>query len=369
MVKISDILRRGRDEEEEPEKKKFEQENAKEKAKKEEVLHGPPKEVEEEKAPLETKRKIKIAPLIMGETKIVVPEIEKTYQDLITLIENILSKVEKDEPIKGKEIMDKIDSAVNQMALAGDELLGLVTGSISNNYLYAHLVNVCLLSIRIGLGLGYNKSKLNELGISGFLHDVGMLKVLDITQRSWELSMEEYEAVKQHPVHGAEILEKIVDLPKAVIYVTLQHHERINGTGYPKGVKGDEINEYACVVSLVDTFEALTNPRPYRKRFLPYAAIKEILQNKDQFNHHLIKVLIEEIGIYPMGSWVELNTGEVSKVIRVNKDFPLHPTLNVIFDPDGHKLEEVKSIELIKCPTLYIKNPLDGSELETKMCH
>lgn len=355
MVNISDILKRGRDEEDHPQKRKPEEAKAKEKK----ISPGPAEELKKKEGLLEAKKELKIAPVVMGKTKVAAPpEVEKIYQDLITLIEEISARAQKHESIEGKNITDKVDKVVNQVALTADEIIGLTNGSTPENYLYAHSVNVCLLSIRIGLGLGYNKSKLNELGVSGFLHDLGMLKLLDIAQRSQELVFEEYEAVKQHPLAGVEILEKVKDLPKTVIDVVHQHHERIDGSGYPRGLKGVEISEDAQLVGLIDVFDALTHPRSHRKRLLAYTAMREILKSKLQFDSQLLKALIEEIGLYPAGSWVELNTGEVARVVKVNHDFPLQPALNVMLDPNGRKLERAKSIELTNFPTLYIKQPL-----------
>ena len=369
MVKISDILKRGRGEEEEPGKKKPEEEKVKE----EKVSFGPPKEVEK-KVPLRAKKEeepaaahVEISRVIMEKTKVGRPEPDQIYQEFIALIKDILAKGKRSEPIEGRQIVEKVDRLVDQLALAGEELIALTGRATPDNYLYAHSVNVFFLSIRVGLGLGYNKSRLNELGVSSLLHDVGMIKVMDIAREPRRLTGEEYEAIKEHPIYGVEILKKVKDLAKAAIYVTHEQHERMSGTGYPRGLKDDEINEYARIVGLVDAYEAMTHPRPYRKKFLPYEALKEILKDKVLFDPRFLKILIKEIGVYPIGSWAELNTGEVSKVVRVNKGFPLRPTVNVIFDTEGRKLDEVKSIDLTKHPTLYVKKPLDDTDLEARL--
>ena len=387
MVRISDILRRGRGEEEESEKKSEEAA----KLRKEKLFAKAPKKGDEKKvsfkaaqeeakkeAPPEliTKKakeekpapsQVEIARVMMEKTKAGRPKAKELYQELITLMKDILAKGERYEPIEGKEIVVKIDRMIDQMAMAGDELLDLTNNFTPNNYLIGHLVNVCLISIKVGLGLGYNKSKLNELAISGFLYDIGMIKVMDIVQQPRKLTVEEYSKIKQHPIYGEEILKKVKDLTKVAIYVSREQHERMNGAGYPKGLKNDEISEYARIVGLIDVYEAMTHPRPHRKRFSPYEAMKEILKAKNQFDPRFLKVLISEISIYPVGSWVELSTHEIGKVIRINRDLPLRPTVNVIFGPDGRKLDEVKSIDLTRHPTLYIKKPLGDSELKTKL--
>ncbi len=388
MVRISDILRRGRVEEE-PRKKRLDEEA---KVKEKKVPLRLPKKVEKKKVPLKARKKgvkkraptelvaeegregkgkppaaqVEIARMMMEKTRIGRPEPEEIYQELIALIKDVLAKGARNKPIEGKEIVAKISRLVDQIALAGDELMGLIGRSTPDNYLYGHSVNVCILSIGVGLGLGYNKSRLNELGVSSLLHDVGMIKVIDIAQQPRGLSKKEYEAIKEHPIYGVEILEKARDLTKVAIYVVHEQHERMTGAGYPRGLKDDEINEYARIVGLVDAYEAMTHPRPYRKKFLPYETAKEILKDKALFDPQVLKALIEQIGIYPVGSWVKLNTDEIGRVVRLTKAFPLRPTVNVIFGPDGRKLAEVKSVDLTRHLTLYIKKPLDNSELEAR---
>lgn len=383
MVRISDILRRGQGEEGEPkkkpEKKKVEKEKisakappkierkisfkaARERAAKETPPELAAKEVrgEEEKPPVS---QVDVARVMMEKTKAGRPEPKELYNELIDFIKAILAKAEKYEPIAGKEIAEKIDRVIDQLAISGDELIDMTNNFTQDNYLIGHSVNVCLLSIRLGLGLGYNKSKLKDLGISSFLYDIGMVKVMNIAQEPRRLTAQEYNEIKQHPLYGTEILEKAKDISKIVIYVAHEQHERWDGSGYPKKLANDKINEYARIVGLVDTYEALTHPRPHREKLPPYEAMKEILKNKNHFDPYFLKILIQEIGIYPIGSWVELNTNEVGKIARINKELPLRPTVNVIFGSDTRKLDERKIINLANHPTLYVKN---DSELKSR---
>jgi HD-GYP domain-containing protein (c-di-GMP phosphodiesterase class II) len=138
----------------------------------------------------------------------------------------------------------------------------------------------------------------------------------------------------------------------------------VNGTGYPQGLHGRKINEYAKILAVVDTYEALTHPRPHRDALLPFDAMREILKDKARFDPHYLKVLIEQISIYPVGSWVELNSGEVGKVVKINKSNPLRPILDIIFDAQFQKIKEPKSIDLTKTPNLYIKKTLSEQEVD-----
>lgn len=359
MVRISDILKKGSGEGEEPRKKKPEE------AKKEETSpEVAAKEVKEERPPAAP---VEVARAMKEETKVTSPDVERIYQDLLVLVKDILDKGTKDEPIEGKEIAKRIEKLVDQMQTVADGLVDMTSRSTPDNYLYGHTINVCLLSIAVGIELGYDKSKLNELGISSLLHDIGMVKVMDIIEKPQKLTREEYEKVQQHPVYGAEILKKAKNLSKIAIYVAHEQHEKVDGSGYPKGLKEDEINEYARIVGVVDAYEAMVHPRPQRKKLLTYEAIRELLKNKARFDTHFLKVLIGRIGVYPAGSWMMLNTNEIGRVVKSNNGFPLRPTVNVLFDPDGRKLAEVRSVDLTKYPTLYIKKPLEDGEWEAKL--
>lgn len=228
------------------------------------------------------------------------------------------------------------------------------------DYLYCHIVNVCFISIEIGLGLGYDRSRLIELGIAAFLHDIGMIKYLDIIKKAEKLSEQDYNKVKEHPKSGLDILNELwKELPPVVLDVVLQEHERMDGSGYPRGIKNDDISEYAQIVGLVDVYEAMIHRRPYRDKFTPSETINKILNNKNAFGYKIIKVLIERIGIFPLGSLVRLNTQEIGVVFKDNLKSPLRPVVNIIYDPNGKQLKQPKQIDLSNNPVIYIEECLD----------
>ncbi len=291
---------------------------------------------------------------------------DKLYQDSLALIKVILEEGSKNEPIEIQRIKEQIDKLVDQLTLGNSELLNLTINFTSENYLYGHSVNVCILSITIGIGLGYSRAQLVELGVASFLHDIGMVKVTDISKKPGKLTQEEYDQVKHHPVFGMDMLEMVKDISKAAIYVAQEHHEWANGQGYPQGLKGEQIDEYARIVATVDTYEALTHPRTYREKMQPYEAIRDILKNKEHFDFKFLKVLIEKIGIFPVGSWVQLSTNEIGVVVDIHKDSPLKPTVKVILDSHERRLSEERIIDLTQYPAIYIKKPVDSVELLVK---
>lgn len=289
--------------------------------------------------------------------------LEVLYREALALVSKILEKGSKREPIDGREIKGAVDKIVDQLSLGNYELINLTNHFSPENYLLSHSINVCILSIMLGLGLNYTKVKLSDLGVAAFLHDIGMLKFEDISNRPAKLTDEEYQQIKRHPIFGAELLHNAKDISQTAIYVAQEHHEGIDGKGYPRGLQGERINEFARIVAITDSYEALTHPRAQRDRLLPYDAIKEILKRKEHYDQRFLKILIEQIGVYPIGSWVQLSTNEIGQVIKISQVSPLRPVINITHDLQGKRNPEEKILDLLKYPTLYVKRPVDEKEL------
>jgi HD-GYP domain-containing protein (c-di-GMP phosphodiesterase class II) len=223
------------------------------------------------------------------------------------------------------------------------------------DYLYYHGVNVSIFALRMALGLGYEQRAALELGLAGLLHDIGLMSYLDIINQSRTLTRDERTRVKQHPRTGLEILSKLNPVPSAgIMDVVCQEHERIDGTGYPEGLRESAVCLSAQVVGLADTYEALTHRRPHREKRTPLEASKIIAEEKQAFSPKIIKVLFERVGIFPVGATVRLNTKELGIVLRVHTEFPLRPLVKVLFDAEGNELKEPKLVDLSNSRVLFI---------------
>jgi HD-GYP domain-containing protein (c-di-GMP phosphodiesterase class II) len=300
------------------------------------------------------------------------PNIERSkaiYSKAIQLAKELLISAAEKKPIELQSIKDLVEELVNYLVLQDKTLLTLYYEDYSpQDYLYHHLVNVMIVSVEVGLGLGYNKSQLAELGLAAFLHDIGMVIVRDIALQPRQLTEEEYNKIKEHPVYGAGVLSKLKNFPLGIVYAVQEQHERINGKGYPKGLKDQEITEYARIIATVDVYEALTHTRAYRKKYSPHEAIKDLISSGNSlFDNRILKVLIDKIGIYPVGSWVELNTDEIGKVTTSNDEFPLRPVVNFLFDGEGERLKEPRTVDLSKQFNLFVKRPLSDEEVLRKI--
>jgi len=292
---------------------------------------------------------------------------DNLYLAGIQLIKEILTGTEQSKPADLDRTRAWIKNITESLFFNDKEFLRLFYEYGSENYMYTHMVNTAIMSAEIGLGLGYNKSQLNEVGLAGFLHDIGMAKVGNLQMQERRLTEAEYSRIKEHPFYGADILSGIKGVSEPVIYVARQEHERVNGTGYPRGLKDGEISEYARIVMIADVYEALTHNRPYRKKISAHDAIKELISSHPLFDSAILKVLINKLGIYPLSSWVQLNSNDIGKVIINNNEFPLRPVVHILFDSTGRRLREPQIVNLSKQFNLFIKRALGYEDLASEI--
>lgn len=283
---------------------------------------------------------------------------QEKYNQTLKVIEDLLKKIEKQEfNFAANGIYQTVDGLTNQLIL-GNSLLEIIAGEYrKSSYLAEHLVNVCILSLALGLQMNFNKSKLHTLAVAALLHDLGMVPVEKLTNQPGKLSTEETRRIREHTSAGIKIISQIKDFYcNGVEEVIAQHHERINGKGYPRGLKGNELNVYSKILGLVDTYEAMTHPRAHRQARLPHQAIREIMgRDKVFFEPEVIKALVSKISIYPIGSFVRLNTREIAKVILADPTSPLRPLVLVILDSSGRNIPEPQTLDLSKSNSVYIK--------------
>lgn len=227
-------------------------------------------------------------------------------------------------------------------------------------------INVTIFAIKIGQGVGYKRDQLIELGLAALIHNIGMCKIPDeVVNKEGVLTSEEYALIKKHPQLGYDIvLNSLGEKYKWLAEVISQKQEREKGQGYPRGLMRNEIHEYAKIIGIVVVYEALSHPRPYRKRFLPYEATRVIVNaSKDMFSPKLTKVLITKLSCFPIGSYVVLNSKAIGKVVETNDASPLRPVIEMLFDSMGKKLSEKKLVKLQEAPLLFIIDSIFEEDL------
>jgi HD-GYP domain-containing protein (c-di-GMP phosphodiesterase class II) len=154
---------------------------------------------------------------------------------------------------------------------------------------------------------------------------------------------------------GFELLRKNPEVSLLVAHMAFQHHERPNGSGYPRGLQGDEIHEYANIIAIADVYDALISDRPYRRGILPHEAYEVLLElTRTQLDLNILKVFFKYVAIFPVGSLVQINTGEIGVVIEVRQQFPLKPQIRIILDAKGYAVDKVYEMNLKDTPTQFI---------------
>lgn len=212
----------------------------------------------------------------------------------------------------------------------------------------AHAIHVATLSVKLGDGFGYSKEELAKLALAGLLHGVGMMTIpRSLLEEEGPLSSEQRSLIESHPIRGAELLSGAGPKLELLQTVLLQEHERHQGQGYPNKLSGKDIHEFARFIGLIDTFVSMTHPRPWRPARSPHEAAKEIVYiRKDEFDPRLLKLFINRVSIFPLGSLVKLTTNEIGQVVVVHEDEPLRPTVKILQDHNGEPLSKDQVLDL-----------------------
>ena len=230
------------------------------------------------------------------------------------------------------------------------------------NYITPHSVKSTIISIIIGSYLKLPNHKLIELGVAAMLHDVGMLKLPSRIYLSKDpLGSKDQETIATHPILGYNML-KSFDFPLTVTLAALEHHERENGSGYPRKISGERISLYSKIIAVACSYEALSSQRPYKEAKDGYTGMVELLKNESkQYDDAAIRALVFSLSIYPIGLYVLLSSGQKGQVVDVNPENPRYPMVQVFgeINPDGKN----KVFETSK-DGLAIVRPLTRGEIK-----
>lgn len=221
----------------------------------------------------------------------------------------------------------------------------LATTKIQEYYVYSHSLNVAIYACQLALENGLPLKDIEEIGLGAMLHDLGKLYIpRDILHKPGKLTDEEFEQVKLHCELGFETIRKIHEISLPVAHCAYQHHERIDGSGYPRGLKGDEIHRYAKIISVIDVFDAVTSPRVYRSAVLPHKGLELLYSGSGtQFESRQVELFKKCIAVYPQGLTVKLNDGRVGIVSEYNFHAVGRPQIRIIQDEEQ---QEVKPYEI-----------------------
>lgn len=198
----------------------------------------------------------------------------------------------------------------------------------SDEYTFKHSVDVATIAMILAKQQGLSKQEIFEIGVAGLLHDVGKTKVpLEILNKPGRLDEEEFAIMRQHSVYGYRMVTDKPDFSPAVAMGVLQHHEKINGAGYPMGVDESKISPYAKILSVADIYDALITERPYKQAFSQRDAVEMIMSMTHELDMKAMKSFLESMILYPVGSIVDLSNGEKAKVVKNSPHYILRPTV------------------------------------------
>jgi len=222
-------------------------------------------------------------------------------------------------------------------------------------YLYKHCYHVGVYAMVIAVRQGYPKEKVREIALGSFLHDIGKLCIpREIINKPGRLTPEEFEEVKRHTVYGYDILRQNVAFPLLSAHIALQHHERLDGSGYPRKLRENEIHDYAKMVGIADVYDALVSKRVYRDAMLPSEALEILYSGSGtQFDTNYLMTFRNSIVLYPVGMTVKLNTGETAVVVDNNTSAPQRPIVRVVEGADGQAITPYE-LDLSKALTVQI---------------
>ena len=240
-------------------------------------------------------------------------------------------------------------------------LMNMIDVMSTDLYTYTHSVNVAIISVMTARSMGMNEKMVMEVGMGALMHDVGKIRVpQEILNKPSGLEDYEYEIMKEHSWLGYEIVKDNYTLSAYTKNIVLKHHERLDGSGYPFGIDGDKMEPYVRVVALCDVFDAMVSDRCYREQLTVHEVLEVIISQLNQkFDSDVYKHFIKNITVFPPGSVVQLNTGEVGIVLRPNPNFPSRPKLRLIKDPSGEVYSTFKEMDMAEELTVFISGQGD----------
>lgn len=200
------------------------------------------------------------------------------------------------------------------------------TLKVSDEYTFKHSVDVASMSMIIAKSRGFSDTQIYQIGVSGLLHDLGKSEIPnEVLNKPGKLTDEEFHIMKQHPLLGYNILKNKPDIAPEVMMGVLQHHEKMNGRGYPLGLDETKIHLYARTLAVADIYDALVTERPYKKAFSPRDAVEMIMAMTGELDFPSIQGFLDSVILYPVGSIISLSTGERAKVVQNNSGYPMRP--------------------------------------------
>ncbi len=256
---------------------------------------------------------------------------DKKHAGMITKMKDTFESLKEANEIDLDLIKTEVVNALPDMIRNNDVLMRLRQLEESDDYTFEHSIRVSMLSTMIGKWLGYNEEQLIELAEASLLFDIGKMKIpAFILNKPGKVTEEEFEILKRHAQFGYRILMMTSGVTSNIKYSALQHHERMDGSGYPLKIKSNQIHEFAKIIMICDIFDAMTHDRPYAKKISPFKAAEYIAwQSGTTLDYRIAYVFLSNISEYFVGKEVILSDGRIGKIVYVDVNYPTKPLISV----------------------------------------
>ncbi len=290
-----------------------------------------------------------------------------THREASETIASVMEDVRHGRKIDVVGLGKTVSGVISSILRNPDAFTWLTTLKSKNSYTYGHALDACTLAITFGRHLGLPREDLENLAFGALMFDVGKMKLpVELLTKPGRLTVEEFEMVREHVFLGVKLIKSTNGISNEAADIVLSHHERHNGKGYPHGIIGHKIPLFARIAGLVDVYDAITSDRCYANAMSQHNAIRKLYEWRNvDFQEELIEQFIQCIGVYPTGSVVELNNGEVGIILSQNRYRRLRPKVLIILDRNKVAYATPVIMDMIACEvdaagqTLEIRNSLE----------
>jgi putative nucleotidyltransferase with HDIG domain len=277
------------------------------------------------------------------------PVAKQVYKAAKLIIQQAMEDVRMGRALNMEAVSEVVGGMADSILRSPDALSSLTRLKHFDEYTFFHSVNTSVLALSVGRHLGYERVPLLQLGTGMLLHDIGKTQIpLEILNKPGRYEANEFEIMKQHVMRGAEILSHTTGLTDMFLMPTLEHHERVDGTGYPYQRPKTDLSQFGLIAAIVDIYDAVTSDRCYHKGKTPHDTLQILYQlgSQGHVDGELVQQFVQVVGVYPVGSCVLLSTGEKAIVKQINHHAPIQPVVVLLTNNNAHPLSTPVDLDL-----------------------
>ena len=284
-----------------------------------------------------------------GAEHIRISNARQVYDTAINVVEEMLRETRMGRIPDTEEAVDVVEDMKEMILTDKGALVGLSMIKSYDEYLFNHSVNVSVLSLALADEVKVPQEHVSSIGLAGLLHDIGKVQTpIDILHKPGKLNPEEWKIMQEHPIKSYEIVSKMAGISEMTARIVYEHHVHFDHRGYPSLHEGEKSHSYSQIITIADTYDAMTTLRPYQQAFTPKEAIDLMERNLvgEAIDPTYFEIFVKMLGIYPVGTLVRLDTNEIALVFDIHPDNYLLPKVKIVLDPLGQKMSEPMEVDL-----------------------